>query len=67
MKVTAILKALCEFTEWYAYHRQVVEAAALQELAAFLEEHERKNVSDLAAAIRASRLQKAESIGSNLP
>jgi hypothetical protein len=62
MKVAAILKALDEFREWHADNGQTVEAAALEELAVLLKEHERKSVSDLAAAIRASRLEKDEPI-----
>jgi hypothetical protein len=35
----------------------------LRELASFLKEHERKNISDLNTAIRATRFQEAETIG----
>jgi hypothetical protein len=63
MKVGAILKTLDEFREWHTDNGQTAEAGALQELVAFLKEHERKNLTDLTAAIRASR-QEPTSAGS---
>ena len=67
MKVAAIVKPLDEFTKWFAGHKLTVEAAAIQQLAVFLKEHERKNVSDTVASIRTSRLQVEEAIGSPCP